>query len=382
MMRRALYLTCALALSLLPTGARAQIPMPSGIPNPLSGAAGQAPKPAKADPLARAQARVDAIKAQLAALREIASWASTNRTELWKLYSDSLANLVQARAAIRKGEAPYQEPKGFEIEPVVVTSASTYPGAASTYTVQTVPPDNFYLHTRVQFPDPWVALKKRLTVTYNIYPEAYLPMATTYQNATNAIFQAYSYSLTVLAKIDTFRSRVVGLALPPGRYYVSCVVSTYDYPRDYMVSLGLFRVEGKLPGTVKSYPPRHAGWYRTYDPQVKLDDFKATVKGKTISLSGAFTRVKFEKGKKVSPAQFEAVAESGDNRHVILRFSQPITGEKNKFGGKPFTVSDANLPPGTYTLRLTVATEHPSSDSKWAYLTGSKSDKTVSITVP
>lgn len=381
MTRRSLYLACAFAL-LLPAVARAQIPMPSGIPNPLSGAAGQAPKPVKADPLARAQARVDAIKAQLSAIREIASWASTNRTELWKLYSDSLANLVQARAAIRRGAAPYQEPKGFEIEPVVVSSSMTYPGAASTYAVQSVPPDNFYLHTRVQFPDAWVAVKKRLTVTYNIFPETYLPMATTYQNATNAIFQAYSYSLTVLAKTDTFRSRVAGLALTPGRYYVSCVVSTYDYPRDYMVSLGLFRVDGKLPASVKTYPPHHAGWYRTYDPQVKLDDLKATVKGKTIALSGAFTRVKFEKGKKLSPVRFEAIAEQGDNRHVILRFAQPITAEKTKFGGKAFTVADANLPPGTYTLRLIVMTEHPSSDSKWAYLTGSKSDKTVSITIP
>jgi len=279
------------------------------------------------------------------------------------------------------GSAPYVEPKGFEIEPVVVSTSSTYPGAASTYRVQTVTPDNFYLHTRVQFPDAWVAVKKRLTVTYNIYPETYLPMATTYQNSTNAIFQAYSYALTVLAKTDTFRSKVGGLGLPPGRYYVSCVVSTYDYPREYMVSLGLFRVEGTLPPTVKIAPPHHAGWYRTYDPQIKLDDVKATVKGKTISLSGAFTRVKFEKGK-MKPAIIEAVAERAGERTVILRLSYPVSAEKTKFAGKLFTITGANLQPGTYTLRVTVATEHPSSTSKYAYVTGSKSDKTVTITVP
>jgi hypothetical protein len=380
MTRRILFLACASMLSLLPATAGAQIPMPTGIPNPLSGTAGQ-PVKAKADPVARAQARVDAIKAQLAALREIASWASTNRTELWKLYSDSLANLIQARAAIRKGAAPYLEPKGFEIEPVVVTSSSTYPGAASTYAVQTVPPDSFYLHTRVQFPDAWVAVKKRMTVTYNIYPEVYLPMATTYQNASNAIFQAYSYSLTADSKIDTFHSAVSGLALPPGRYYVSCVVSTYDYPREYMVSLGLFRVDGKLPATVKLYPPHHVAWYRTYNPQIKLDDAKATVKGKNISLSGAFTRVGFQKGK-MKPATIEAVAEQGATRRVVLRLNQPINTEKSKFGGKPFLIADHGLAPGTYSLKVTVYTEHPSSDSKYAYLTGSKAEKTLSITVP
>jgi hypothetical protein len=236
----------------------------------------------------------------------------------------------------------------------------------------------------VQFPEQWVTSKKNLTITYNIYPEEYLPMATTWQNTSNSIFYAYTSTLSVISKTDIFRTPVTGLWLPPGRYYVSCVVAahdarTYYSQREYMVSLGLFRVEGKLPSAVKTYLPHYSSWWRTSDPQVKLDDAKATVKGKTISLSGAYTRVKFQKGQK--PVYLEATAEQGTTKRVILRLRQPLTQEKTKFGGKAFTIGDHELAAGTYTLRITAYTEHPSSYSA-AYLTGSKSEKTVNISIP
>jgi hypothetical protein len=385
-MRRETLLCVALA-GLLPATAAAQIPMPSGIPNPFdehSTSGGKKPAAGKkADPVTAAQSRVDGLKAQLQAVRELSNWASTTNSELSKLYSDSLANLVQAQAAIykAKGQAGprYEEPKGFEVEPAIITTSSSAP-SYTPYSVQTVPPDNFYIHVKAQFPDEWVKEKKGLNVNYQIYSEQYLPMATTYQNTTNAVFRIYTYSNSVTHKNLTFWARVQGVALPPGRYFVSTVIATNSWPRDAQVSLNMFRVEGKLPAGVKTLPPHYSDWYSAYKPKLVLSDAKATVKGKAISVSGAYTREEFAKGQ--PPVYIEAVAEGSDNKVVVLRQVQPLTKAKQTFGGKAFTVADHGLAAGTYTLRIRVMTEHPSSDSKYAYLTGSRGEKTVQITIP
>jgi hypothetical protein len=380
-MRGKLWL--ALGSLLLPAAAAAQIPMPSGIPNPFDEhvTAGGARKAArKADPLSTAQSKVDGLKAQLQAVRELSNWASTTNTDLSKIYSDSLANLVQAQSAIKKGGGRYEEPKGFELEPVIVTTSSTAPTYAP-YGVQTVPPDNFYLHVRAQFPDDWVAQKKGLNVNYQIYSERYLPMATTYQNTTNALYRIYSYSQSVTAKNMTFWARVQGVQLLPGRYFVSAVIATNSWPRDALVSLNMFRVEGKVPSGVKVMLPHYSDWFGTYKPQLTLTDAKATVaKNKAIAISGAYVREGFAKGQQ--PIYIEAVAESASNKVVVLRQAQPLTKAKQTFGGKAFTVADHGLTAGTYTLRVRVMTEHMSSDTKSAYLTGSRAEKTVQITIP
>jgi hypothetical protein len=370
--------TVAAAALLLPSLAAAQIPLPTG--NFFSEEQRKTTAK-KADPVQHEQARLEAMKAQLAAIKELASWASTNRTELANLYSDSLANLKQARAAIQraKGQAAtdYVEPRGFEVEPIQVNTSTALPASSSSTPV--VPPDGFYLLTRVQFPEAWVKEKKRLSISYQIYPEAYLPMATTYQNTNNAIFRAYSSSLTALSATTTFNAQVKGLALPPGRYFASMVIAAYDSSRDSLVSLGMFRVEGKILPSVQAVRPHYTDWYRTYTPMVSLTDLKAEVKGKGLQLSGAYKREGFAKGQK--PVWLEVVAEQGDTRAVLLRSMQPLTAAVTKFGGKGYLVKEHSLAPGTYTIRVTVFTEHPSSDSKWAYPTGSRSDKTVTVTV-
>jgi hypothetical protein len=386
-MRRETVLCVAFVGLLLPTTAAAQIPMPSGIPNPFdehSTSGAKKPGARKADPVTAAQSRVDGLKAQLQAVRELSNWASTTNSELSKLYSDSLANLVQAQVAIykAKGQAGprYEEPKGFEVEPAIVTASSSAP-SYTPYTVQTVAPDNFYIHVKAQFPDEWVKERKGLNVSYQIYSEQYLPMATTYQNTTNAVFRIYTYSNSVTHKNLTFWARVQGVSLPPGRYFVSTVIATNSWPRDALVSLNMFRVEGKLPSAVKVLTPHYAEWYSAYGkPKLVLNDAKATVKGKAITISGSYTREEFAKGQQ--PVFIEAVAESSDNKVVVLRQAQPLAKAKQTFGGKAYTVADHGLSPGTYTLRIRAMTEHPSSDSKWAYLTGSRGEKTVQITIP
>jgi hypothetical protein len=370
-----------LALLLLPTVAAAQIPLPTGN---LFSDEQRRPAAKKADPVSQAQARLDGLKAQLAAIRELASWASTNRSELANLYSDALANLKQARATIQRAKGKdaggWVEPQGFEVEPVVVSMQSTAPSSSYMVSAPVVEPDKFYLWTRVRFPDDWVKEKKTVTLSYQIYPEDYLPMATTYQNTANAIFRGYASSLKVDTKLVNYYWQVKGLSLPPGRYFVSAVMSTYEGARAGLVSLGMFRVEGKLLPTIKGRLPHYRDWFGIYNPKIVLTDLKAEVKGKAIQLSGSYKREAFAKGQK--PVWIEAAVEKDNTRTLILRTMRPLTAAVTKFGGKDFLIKEHGLAPGTYTIQVSVYTEHPSSDTKWAFPSGSRSDKTGSIILP
>ena len=359
--------------------ASAQIPMPV----PFVDHSVKARRARRANPVKQLQAKVDALKAQLAAIKELRNWASTSRGELWKIYSDSLANLMQARAAIfrAKGKpAPrYEVPKGFEIEPIRVTAGSSYP-TSSSYKVAVVPPGTFKLYTRVTFPRQWVAERKKLSVSFQIYPERYLPMASRYQNTTQAIYRAYSYSQRVTGETTNFNSTVRGLGLMPGRYFVSCVVSTRGYPTDFLVSLGVFRVEGDPPPGVTAVLPHYRRWYSAYKSVLSLDKVSATVKGKAIHLGGTVAREGFAKGQR--PVYIEAVAERSFNfKRVVMRQQVALRRATLALRGRGFIIKGHDLAPGSYTLHVSAYTEH-STGTRRAYLKGSKAEQNVQITIP
>lgn len=380
-MSRPISITLLSIVLLLPGAAHAQIPMPSGISLEHS-TTGRRPS-RRVSPVKRAEAKVAALKAQLAAIKELRNWAETSSKELSKIHGDSLANLMQARAAIfrAKGKAAprYQVPSTFEVEPVRVGTGTQYP--SSSYNVPVVPPDNFRLFTRVTFPDRWVRERKKVQVSFQIYPDRYLPMASRYQNTTKAIYRIYSYSQKVNRKVTTFNATVRGLALQPGRYFVSFVVSTKGYPTQFLVSLGLFRVERPPPEAVAVNLPHYRRWYGTYKPVIRLDKVKASMRGTAIHLGGSYTRRNFEKGQE--PVYLELSAKSSSiRRKVLLRQRRALKRARQNIRGKTFVIKDHGLPPGSYTLYVSAYTEYPAGSSKYSYMRGSRAEKKFEITVP
>jgi hypothetical protein len=361
--------------------ASAQIPMPV----PFVDHSVKARRARRANPVKQLQVKVDALKAQLATIKELRNWASTSRGELWKIYSDSLANLMQARAAIFRAKGKpalrYKVPKGFEIEPIRVTAGRTYP-TSSSYKVAVVPPGTFKLFTKVTFPQQWVSERKKLSVSFQIYPERYLPMASRYQNTTKAIYRIYAYSQRVTGKSTNFNTTVRGLGLLPGRYFASCVVSTRGYPADFLVSLGVFRVEGDPPPGVTTVLPHYRRWYSKYKAVVSLDRVSARVRGKAIHLGGSVVRKGFaRKGQK--PVYVEVIAAQGFKRkRVLLRRRVALKRAKLALGGRDFIIKGHGLAPGSYTLHVGAFTEHLSSTSRRAYFKGSKAEQKVQISIP
>jgi hypothetical protein len=336
----------------------------------------------RANPTKRLEARLDSLKAQLVAIRELTSWASTSKRELEKIYNDSLANLKQARAAIYRAKgknlAGYQQPRGFEIETVRVGTGTTYPYSGTT--VPVMPPDDFRLFIRVTFPEEWVRERTRLSISCQVYPDSYLPMASRYQNTNKAVYRVYSRSQQVLRSVTTFNVRVNGLSLPEGRYFTSCRVSDTKWPPTFLISLGMFQVKGDLPRAVAERLPHYTDWYRTYKSVLTLDKAEAKVRGKAIQLGGSYTRKEFERGQE--PVYVVAVAERAGDKTVILRRKQRLARGSMKFGGRQFLVSNHKLKPGQYKVKLGVYTEHPSSKSKYAYQRGSRAEKTIDVTIP
>lgn len=362
-----------------PAAARAQMPLPIPVPDE---------KPdkrwTKVRRLARLKVKVKALQIQLMAIKELSNWASTNASEMHRLYSSSRVNLEQARAAILKAQGkpvtPYVPPKGFEIEPVVAASTpAKYYRLRGTKEVSVVPPDDFRLFVRVFFPKEWVTQRKKVSIGCKIYSERYLPMATRYQNTTKAIYRVSAFSKIVTRRETVFNSTVFGLGLLPGRYFASCVVSTRSYPSTYLVSLGMFRVQGKLPPAVRVLLPHYREWYSTFKSVVTFKDLKAKVRGnKTIQLSGAYERVDFAKGQK--PVFIEAKIIKGPESRVVLRRYQKLTRRRMGFGGRFFTIKEHGLKPGTYTLRVTLYTEY-STGTRWVYARGSRVDRSVQVTI-
>jgi len=364
-----------------PAASRAQIPLPIPVPEPKPN-----PRWTKVRRLAQLQARVKALETQRSAIRELSSWASTNSREMRRLYDSSRINLEQARAAILKAQGkpvtPFVPPKGFEIEPVVAarTPADYYRLRRRPSTVSVVPPDDFRLFVQVFFPQSWVTKRKQVSIGCKIYSERYLPMATQYQNTTKAIYRVSAFSKTVTRRETVFNATVSGLGLLPGRYFASCVVSTRrTYPRVYLVSLGMFRVKGKLPPAVKVLLPHYRDWYYTYNKMLVWQNLSARVRGGAIQLSGKYDRLKFARGQ--GPVYIEAVARRGGKPSVLLRRYQKLTRGRMTFGGRYFKISDHGLKPGTYTLRVTLYTEYQSG-TRYLYKRGARAEKSVQITIP
>lgn len=370
----------ALWAALIPAAAEAQIPLPTVATSHRTGG-----RQTKARRVKQLKAQLAALEAQYSAIKELAAWAGTTSMEMSKLYSGSLINLKQARAAIFKAQGkpvtPYKQPRGFEIKPVVAAmNYKQYSKRRYSTGVAVVPPDGFKLYTEVSFPDQWVKQRRRLRVAYSIFSERYLPMASRYQNTGKAAYHVSSSREKVTGRRTTFHARVAGHALLPGRYFVSCLVSTWPRTSTFLVSLGMFRVEGKLPSAVKVLLPHHRKWYRTYRSVLRVDQLKVKLgRGRAIQISGAFTRARFARGNK--PVYFEAIAVKGLDRRVILRRYERLTRKQMKFGGRYFTIKDHGLPAGDYSLHLTLYTEYMS-EGRYPYLRGGQATKSARLTVP
>ncbi len=166
----------------------------------------------------------------------------------------------------------------------------------------------------------------------------------------------------------------------PGRYFASCVVSTRGYPADFLVSLGVFRVEGVAPSGVTTVLPHYKRWYSKHKSVLSLDKVSAKVKGKAIHLGGSVAREGFAKGQQ--PVYIEAVAErSFKFKRVVLRQRVTLKRAKLALRGRGFVIKEHGLAPGSYTLRVGAYTEHHSKTRR-AYLKGSKAEQTVQITIP
>ncbi len=373
-----LPLLAAGCLVMAPSASRAQMPLPIPVPD-------QKPDKrwTKVRRLAQLKAKVKALQTQLMAIRELSNWASTNAREMQRLYTSSRVNLEQARAAILKAQGkpvtPYVPPKGFEIEPVVAAAKpADYYRLRGTSKVSVVPPDSFRLYVRVLFPKDWIAQRRKVSIGCKIYSERYLPMATRYQNTTKAIYRVSAFSKIVTRRETVFNSTVHGLGLLPGRYFASCVVSTRTYPSTYLVSLGMFRVKGKLPPAVRVLLPHYRDWYRSYKSVVGWRDLKAKVRGKSIQLSGSYERKDFARGQK--PVHIEAKILQGQKSRVVLRRYQKLTRRRMSFRGRYFNIKEHGLKPGTYTLRVTLYTEY-STGTRWVYMRGSRADRSVQVTI-
>ena len=218
-----------------------------------------------------------------------------------------------------------------------------------------------------------------LQVSFQIYSENYLPMATRYQNLTRAVYRVTSKSQTVTRRESTFNAAISGLALLPGRYFVSCVVATKSYPVIYLVSLGMFRVEGELPSGVRVLLPHYRKWYQTHNPVVTWNQLRATVQRGAIKISGSYTRKDFKRGQK--RVYIEALAVSGRRTTVVLRRYQKLSRARMTFGGRYFSVQDHLLPAGRYTLYVNLYTESQAG-RRYLYTRGTRAIRSVQLTIP
>ncbi|MCC6751709.1 MAG: hypothetical protein IT371_28915 [Deltaproteobacteria bacterium] len=380
---RILHIPAVLAGALFGATAHAQLALPTA-PDKGEGIDAYLSKTMKGGKGAKGSpaSRVDALKAQLAAIEELRKWASTNRYDLQQIYSDSLANLQQARTAIyrSKGQAApaYTAPTGFEVETARPDNGSTYP-TSSAYTVAVVNPDDFYIHVQAYFPEEWVKEARNIRIAWYLFDERYLPMASPYQNLTKAMYVDDSYSAPAAYRSTRYSHHVQGFGLAPGRYFIAAVFSSYDkaYSRETQVSLGVMRVKDPPLPSVKVQLPHYRNWYRTYSSEIELTDAKATVaKGGVIQLTGAFTRKNFAKD--VAPAYVDVVAESSYTKKALLRERLPIKSATTKL---KLAIKGHGLPAGSYTLRLNVCTEHMAGTT-YKYLTGSRGEKLLQVTIP
>ncbi len=363
---------------LLPVTAAAQIPIPKV---PASGS-----RPAKRGKVAKAKARVEALGAQAALIKEMKKWASTNKSELQKIYTNSLDNFKQARTAIyrAKGQAVprYKPPQGFEVSVARLSGSSSYP-TYSSYKVPTVDPDDFYIHVQADYPDEWVKGRRRMRIKWYIYDDSYLPTASPYQNEDKAIYRSKYHSKGISTRSIRYRNHVTGLGLLPGRYFAA-VVFRESYTagkhksyskREKQVSLAAFRIARSAPPGVKLLLPHFRDWYGTYKKKITLGSVRASGNKRRITVSGSFDRAEFNPD--LAPAYIEVATTTG--ARVIYRARVKIRkATNNRFSAK---IGKHGLSPGTHRLRVTIYTEYATGRKYYKPFEGCRSEQKVEVTV-
>ena len=337
--------------------------------------------------------RIDALKAQAATISELKKWASTNKFDLQRVYKNSEENFRQARQAILRAKGQTQQrwvrPQGFEVETARLAPSRIYP-TTSSYKVQTVNPDDFYVHVQSHYPNSWVNTNKRVRINWYIFDERYLPMASPQQNNEKAIYTNTYNSKAIRFRSMRYSNHVAGLGLKPGRYFVAAVFREkrayvpYSQrkrrryvPAQTQVSLAVFRVTQSPSKEVKVVLPHYRTWYSTYKNVIRLEGVNARYRRGKVEISGKFDHTKFVKGG--LPTYLEVTAKTGKLRRAIYRQAVKVRSVSgNRFR---ITIKDHGLPVGTQQLDLSVYGEYATGRKYYRPQEGARADQILSVMV-
>lgn len=268
-----------------------------------------------------------------------------------KLYEATLSNARRAWA-LAKPAGSWKPPEGMRASLATASVGANAPARAraSSTSIPSVPPDEFYLQTTVDYPPRWVAARRAVNVRWTLFDQRHLPDAWSPLDASeHAIYSDLGHQQPITARRTRYTQRVSGLGLLPGRYFIAAeIVVRGIQPRLAIISLGTFLVRQPPAPGVRVLLPHYSGWYYRH-AAIKLGRSKALLRGRTIQLSTSVERRGFQVGPKAAPVYLEVVAESGFRQVALYRAIHRLRRPRERLRLR----FDHGLPSGPYQLRLT-----------------------------